>query len=78
MKIVIGITGHPEKIGSFIELHQGERDSLTEVGPFLSWDEALAWQDSLKSKIEEIEEVSVEPQTLSETVYYGFTFERVS
>ncbi len=77
MKIVIGITGHPEKIVDFIELYQGEKDSLTEVGPFLSWEEALGWQNGLKSKIENIEEVSVEPQTFSETVYYGFTFERV-
>lgn len=78
MKIVIGIIQDPKKIEGLISQHQGKIGSLTEVGPFVSQKEALIWLDFLKSKIGDIEEISYEHESPTETVWYGFTFEKAS
>jgi len=75
VKIVIGITQHPEKIPDLMKEHQGVDGSATEVGPFLSQEDAFTWRDSLKSRITSIEEIPMEKNSLSAAVYYGFTFE---
>lgn len=75
MKIVIGITQDPENIENYIDQYAGKVGSATEVGPFLSQEEARVWQESLKNKISTIEVVPEEPNIQLDAVFYGFTFE---
>ncbi len=78
MKIVIGITQNPEKIQSIFSQYLGKPGSLTEVGPFVSKEEVLKWLNCLKGKIGDIEEIDTEQELITETVWYGFTFEQIS
>ncbi len=76
VKIVIGITEKPETVRDIIAQFGGNLESLTEVGPFLSIEEALEWLNSLKAKINDIVEIPVKFDEEYETVLYGFTFEK--
>ncbi|MGL1931291.1 MAG: hypothetical protein OCC45_05970 [Desulfotalea sp.] len=76
MKIFIGITQTPEEIRAHFSPQSGEAASLTELGPFVSKEEALNWMMYLKSKIRDIEEVIMEGQPLKDGVWHGFTFEK--
>ena len=76
MKIFIGITQNPEEIRTLFSPESGEAASLTELGPFVSKEEALNWMMFLKSKIRDIEEVVMTEQTVKDAGWHGFTFEQ--
>lgn len=76
MKIFIGITQDLDEIEQLVLHKSGEITSVTELGPFLSKDEALKWLRYLKSKISDIEEVCTKRKFLKEAGWYGFTFEQ--
>ncbi len=76
MKIIIGITQEPEQIGNCLSRYHGEKQSLTELGPFISRGEALNWLVYLKSRIADFQEISPDTQEDNDAVWYGFTFEQ--
>lgn len=76
MKIFIGITQNPEEIRALFSPQSGEAASLTELGPFVSKEEADDWMKFLKSKIRDIEEVVMKEQTVKDAGWHGFTFEQ--
>ena len=76
MKIIIGITQDPAQIEDCISRYHGEKQSLTELGPFVSRVEALNWLVFLKSRIANFEEIYPGAAKGDEAVWYGFTFEQ--
>lgn len=78
MKIFIGITQNPDKIRSLFSPQSGEEASLTELGPFVSKQEALNWLVFLKGKILDIAEIQIDEEPLKDAGWYGFTFEQES
>lgn len=76
MKIIIGITQDPKQIEDCISRYHGEKQSLTELGPFVSRVEALNWLVYLKSRIGDFEEIYPSAKEDNEDVWYGFTFEQ--
>jgi hypothetical protein len=76
VKIIIGITQDPEKIEDCISRYHGDKQSLTELGPFVSRVEAVNWLAYLKSRIGDFEEIYSGEEENKEAVWYGFTFEQ--
>lgn len=76
MKIFIGITQDLDEIEQFVLYKNCDITSVTELGPFLSKDEALIWLKFLKSKISDIEEICSDRKLLIDAGWYGFTFEQ--
>jgi len=76
VKIIIGITQDPAEIGDCISRYHGEKQSLTELGPFVSRVDALNWLTYLKSRIANFEEIYSSAEENNEAVWYGFTFEQ--
>ncbi|CAG35778.1 hypothetical protein [Desulfotalea psychrophila] len=77
MKIFIGITQNQEEIQRLLTYQGGTKDSLTELGPFLSQEDALLWLNHLKEKIRNLEELSSMENTSKDGGWYGFTFEQI-
>jgi len=76
VRIIIGITQDPKRIQTLVATYQGRRETLTEMGPFISKEEAGNWLGFLKSKISAIEEISPEQEFDEDKLWYGFTFEQ--
>lgn len=76
MKVFIGITQNQEKIQLYLAEKGGLLGSLTELGPFLTQEDALRWLNYLKENIKNLEEVTSNTNS-SEGSWYGFTFEQV-
>lgn len=77
MKIFIGITQEQKYITEFLIQKQGITDSLTEIGPFASKSEALDWMGYIKNSVSNCEEIIPNSHADSDSVWFGFTFERV-
>lgn len=76
MKVFIGITQNQEEIQLLLAQQNGLLSSLTELGPFLSREDALRWLNYLKGNISNLEEMTSD--TLSPGgSWYGFTFEQM-
>lgn len=78
MKIIIGVTREPEKIRKYLSQYHGVKETLTEVGPFLTSVDALNWLVYLKSRIGDFEEIMPQTRSGKDDVWYGFTFEKSS
>jgi hypothetical protein len=76
VKIIIGITQDPSEIGECLSRYHGEKQSLTELGPFISRVEAINWLAYLKSRIGNFKEIYPTADEDKEAVWYGFTFEQ--
>ena len=70
VRIIIGITQDPKRIQTLVATYQGRRETLTEMGPFISKEEAGNWLGFLKSKISAIEEISPEHVITSYSIHY--------
>jgi hypothetical protein len=78
MKIIIGITKEQKNIQKFVAKYHGRSGSLVEFGPFVSKNDALNWLTYLKSQIGDFEEIYPEFQSGKESVWYGYTFEKLN
>lgn len=75
MNVFIGITQHPENLENKITANSGIPDSLMEVGPFLTREDALAWQTYLSQKLGKTTELTPIQEKDANELWYGFTFE---
>lgn len=75
MNVFIGITQHPENLQKKISANSGSADSLMEVGPFLTREDAVAWQNYLTQKLGKTTEITPEQEKDANELWYGFTFE---
>lgn len=76
MKVFIGITQNQEEIQIYLAERAGSLGSLTELGPFLTQEDALRWLNYLKENIRNLEEITSNNVSL-EGGWYGFTFEQM-
>lgn len=76
LKILIGVTKEPEQIKTYLSKYHGQKETLTEVGPFVARVDALNWLVFLKSRIGNFEEIIPEVHGEQDGVWYGFTFEQ--
>lgn len=75
MKINIGIFQDKMDATRVYRERMADITSLTEVGPFFSKNQAMAWMNELHSKIDKSEIVFVPEKTVEHLQWYGFTFE---
>lgn len=75
MNVFIGITQHPENLDKKISANSGSSESLMEVGPFLTKEDAIAWQDYLTKKLGKATELTPQREKDANELWYGFTFE---
>jgi hypothetical protein len=75
VKIVIGVFQDKDEATALYQKRLTDITSLTEVGPFFSKKQALAWLDHLKSRIQNIE-IALIPESSNDSLqWYGFSFE---
>ena len=77
VRIIIGITQDHARIQTLLATYRGRRETLTEMGPFISKEEASHWLSFLKSKINPIEEIFPEQTFDEDKLWFGFTFEQL-
>ena len=75
MKINIGIFQDKMDATRVYRQRLADIASLTEVGPFFSKNQAVAWMDELLAKITNSEIVFIPDVTVEHLQWYGFTFE---
>ncbi|MBM9616308.1 hypothetical protein JWJ90_18745 [Desulfobulbus rhabdoformis] len=75
MRIVIGITQDRKRMRQLLTTYAGTEETLTEMGPFLSKEEAQNWMQFLESKIAGCREIPPEQGESEDLLWYGFTFE---
>jgi len=78
VRIVIGITQDPKRIQTLLAAYGGKKDTLVEMGPFVSKDEANNWLQFLESKIRLIKKIAPEQGQDEDKLWYGFTFEQLT
>lgn len=76
VKIYMGVTREPEKINEYLTNHCGIKETLTEIGPFVSRLDALNWLVYIKSSISHFQEIIPSSQSGKNSPWYGFTFEQ--
>ncbi len=76
MTIMIGIHQKQDKVDKLYESMGLYAASLTAIGPFVSKEEALAWQQDLTDKITDSK--IIEPAGSEDALlpWYGFSFEK--
>jgi len=75
MKILIGLFQDKNDATEVYRKRLHDITSLTEVGPFFSKEQALAWMEELRSHIGNSEVVLLPTEHRSQLKWYGFTFE---
>ncbi len=78
VRIVIGITQDPKRIQTLLTANGGIKETLVEMGPFVSREEADNWLQFLESKIRMLKKIPPEQGHDEERLWYGFTFEQVT
>ncbi|MDD2463067.1 MAG: hypothetical protein PHI97_03655 [Desulfobulbus sp.] len=78
MRIVIGITQDPKRIQALLAEYEGRKDTLVELGPFISERDACSWLKLIKSKISGIKEIPSGQGQDDDKLWYGFTFEQMT
>ena len=77
MKVLIGITqGHREDEDSICKEFKGP-GMKTEVGPFMSSEDASRWMTFMMARAEGYEQVTIPSKSSDDNLWYGFTFECV-
>ncbi len=75
MKIVIGLFQDKKDATELYRKRLHDITTLTEVGPFFSRKQALAWMRELQNKIEDCEVAFLPEKQEANKQWYGFTFE---
>jgi hypothetical protein len=75
MNLFIGITQKPELVQEKMASNSGITETLMEVGPFLTQEDAQAWKSYLSTKIGVVNELFIETDNNENSLWYGFTFE---
>ncbi len=75
MRIIIGIFQDKDDVSVFNKRRMLDVNTLTEVGPFFSKNQALLWMNGLYSRIHNSEIAFVPDVTDHQCQWYGFTFE---
>ncbi len=78
MRIIIGITQNPNIIKTLLTEYGGSRETLVEMGPFISEEEAENWLKFLTSHIGSIKQIAGDQAPDEEKLWYGFTFEQIT
>lgn len=77
MKTLIGITQHLEETEEYLSKEFKISGAKTEVGPFRSSEDASQWMQFMMTRSEGYEPVTLPVQPSADSIWYGFTFERL-
>ncbi len=75
MKILIGLFQNKEVATEVYRKRLRDINTLTEVGPFFSKQQALTWMKELQSHIGNSEVILLPEEHHTQLKWYGFTFE---
>jgi hypothetical protein len=74
VKVFLGLYQDRDAARRLCDARRAIPESVTEVGPFFSKDQARAWATLLKTKIDHVEELTI-PGKVENGQWYGLTFE---
>ncbi len=74
MTTMIGIHQKQDKLDKLYENMGLQAASLTAIGPFITKEEALLWQQEMQEKIQDSEIIEPAGPDVDDAPWYGFSF----